>query len=172
MQVKDVMLLRSSIESCMGPGMLSVSEDMLMPTDLTVTLPALGDGRVRFLLPNRYRAADDIIDNEKAQLLDLNGGVRTNPANDALTDTYLRAVETVSNVIAHNCSLSNPSCKCATPDKALAMLSRCLPGLNPGTVEMADTAGLLAAVCADGGASGMRKAIASLISSYAFIVAR
>jgi hypothetical protein len=169
-QVKDVLLLRSSIESCMGDNMLKITADMLMPVDLSSTTKAT-DGRIRFLLPTQYAADDDIIEKERGNLLDLSASSRTSVSADGLTDTYLRSLETIGNVVAHNCNPTNPNCSCAGKDKALAMMTRCLPGLNPSTVEMDESAALLGAICSDG-MDGMRTAVASLLSSYVFALAR
>lgn len=170
-QVKDINLLRSSIETCMGRDMLRVTEDMLIPSDLTVSLPKLPEGRIRFLLAAQYRAGDDIVTKEASNLVDLSQSSRTNNTADSLTDTYLRSLETIGNVVAHNCTSNNPNCQCGSKEAALVLMSRCLPGLNPSTVEMADTAALLGGICGEN-AEGMRKAIASLIASYVFAVAR
>ncbi|MBM4251514.1 MAG: hypothetical protein FJ146_06050 [Deltaproteobacteria bacterium] len=169
-QVKDVMLLRSSVESCVGPDMLKVTTDMLMPDNLSST-PKGADGRIRFLLPIQYASNDDIIDKERGNLLDLEAGSRTSVSADGLTDTYLRSLETIGNVVAHNCAPNNPNCSCAGKEQALAMMTRCLPGINPNTIEMTESAALLGAICAEG-VDGMRTAVASLIASYAFALAR
>jgi len=171
MQVKDVLLLRSSVEGCMGSGMLAVTADMLLPTDLTTNPPKLSDARLRFLLATQYKVGDDVIDKESGNLVDVASGARTNIAADSLTDTYLRSLETIGNVVAHNCTSKNPNCQCGSKDEALEMMTKCLPGLNPNTVEMNDSAALLGAICGEN-VEGMRKAISSLISSYAFAVAR
>lgn len=168
-QVKDVLLLRSSVESCMGKDMLKVSDEMLR----TPNAADPSDGRVRFLLPTQYVAGDDILEKERGNMVDTETGSRTGIAADALTDTYLRSLETVANVVAHNCSLEKEECKCQTTDLARAMLTRCLPGLDPETKEMNEAAEMLGLVCAETeGAKGMRKAIASMLSSYAFASAR
>jgi len=172
LQVKDLSLLRSSVEACMGKGLLNVSNDMLMPTDLNAPpTPPAADGRLLFLLATQYKAGDDIIDKEAPNMVDLSAGARTNITGDSLTDTYLRSLETIGNVIAHNCSTTNPNCQCGTKVEALAMMSRCFPGLDPRTPDMADSAALLGAICGSG-IDGMRKAVSSMISSYAFAVAR
>jgi len=170
-QVKDVLLLKSSLDSCVGPGMTTVKAEMLLPTDLNAQVAALPDGKIRFLLPTQYQDGQNIVDRESGNLVDEANGTRTSTTADSLTDTYLRSLETIANVVAHNCSLANPNCKCATKDDARAMLERCLPGLDPETKEMDEAAEMLGLVCADG-APGMRKAIASMISSYAFAQAR
>lgn len=169
-QVKDVSLLRSSIDSCMGPDMLVVSAEMLLPPG-TGTLPALGDNKIRFLLPTQYVDGDDVLDKERGNMVDQGSSVRTGISADSLTDTYLRSLETVANVIAHNCTADRQECQCSTKDLARDMLTRCLPGLDPETQEMDDAAEMLGLVCADG-TKGMRKAIASMLSSYAFASAR
>ncbi len=169
-QVKDLLLLRSSVESCMGsPDMLKVAEEMLRTTDA----PAAEDGKLRFLLPTVYNLGDDVLDVERDNMVDTSSGVRAGIAADSLTDTYLRSLETVANVISHNCTLDKEECKCQTKDLAREMLVRCLPGLDPETKEMDEAAEMLGLVCSEEeGVKGMRKAIASLLSSYAFASAR
>lgn len=169
-QVKDLALLRSSVESCMGsPDMLTVNAEMIR----TANAPELEDGKIRFLLPTQYTDADDVLEVEKDNMVDTASGVRAGIAADSLTDTYLRALETVANVVAHNCSLDKEECKCQTKTLARDMLVRCLPGLDPETKEMDEAAEMLGLVCSEEeGVKGMRKAIASLLSSYAFASAR
>jgi hypothetical protein len=172
LQVKDFDLLSSSIVSCMGSGMTGITADMLMPASLSGPAPApLPDGKIRFLLPSQYNAGDDALQDEEADLLDLANGVRTSTAGDGLSDTYLRALETIANVVAHNCSSSNQNCSCGTPAEATAMITRCLPALDPTAQNVQDAANSLSAMCATGEA-GMREAVASLLSSYAFASAR
>jgi hypothetical protein len=173
-QAKDVTLLKSSVESCMGVGMTAVQDTMLLPElsgGATAPQTADAEGRLKFLLPKKYAAGQDVIDREASNLVDTSGGARTGIAADSLTDTYLRALETIGNVVAHNCDAAKEECKCATKDDAFALLKRCLPGLDPETVEMNESAQALSAVCAQG-PGGMRTAIASFIASYAFANAR
>lgn len=170
-QVKDVALLRSSVESCMGsPDMLKVTGNMLRGESGS---DADAEGHVRFLLPTVYAEGDDVLEVEKSNMVDSSTGVRAGIAADSLTDTYLRSLETVANVVAHNCTADKEECKCQSKDLARKMLERCLPGLDPETVEMDAAAEMLGLVCAEEeGPIGMRKAIASLLSSYAFASAR
>lgn len=171
-QAKDIALLNSSVRSCLGDGMLTVQPTMLLPAT-----PGSGngtpsvDGRIQFLFATRYQPGDNIIDVEKNNLVDISGGSRTGIAADTLSDTYLRSLETIGNVVAHNCDVNKPECACATKDDAMKMLTRCLPGLDPAKIEMQKTAEAMANVCATG-PSGMRKVISSFISSYAFANAR
>lgn len=172
-QVKDVALLRSSITSCMGEGMLTVTADMILGVPGVNPAPAdPSDNRFRFLLPGQYVAADDIIEKERGNMVDASSGARAGIAADALTDTFLRSIETVSNVVAHNCSADRPECQCSSKEQAREMLTRCLPGLDPETKEMDEAAEMLGLVCSSDGSKGMRRAIASMLSSYAFASAR
>jgi hypothetical protein len=167
-QVKDVLLLRNSIDSCMGPGKLEIKEDMLMPADLAATDPG-PDGRFRFLLPVQFAAGDDIIEKERKNLVDQERGTRTGIAADSLTDTYLRSLETIANVVAHHCEDGDDNCACDSKSKAREIIVRCLPAFDPDTPEMDEAAELLGLICKD---DSMRKGIASLLSSYAFASAR
>lgn len=171
-QAKDVGLLRSSIGSCFGADKLIISDEMLLSVDLNAPAPPeTADGKIKFLLPTQYVAGDDIIEKEKSNMVDLALGNRTGIAADGLTDTYLRSLETVANVVAHQCSDDKDECKCGSKDDARIMLTRCLPGLDPNTVEMDEAAEMLGLVCVEG-PKGMRKAIASMLSSYSFASAR
>lgn len=172
-QAKDIALLRSSVASCMGDGMTIVQTTMLLPKTTSGAGNNTPDanGRIQFLLPIKYKVGEDIIELEKLNLVDVSGGARTGVTADALTDTYLRSLETIANVVAHNCDLSKPACDCSTKDAAHGLLSRCLPGIAPDTVEIHAAADAMAAICTMG-SGGMRKAIASFLSSYAFANAR
>lgn len=173
-QVKDILLLTSSLESCMGVDSTKISAEMLLSVSSNGTIistPESADGKVRFLLPSRYAAGENIVDKEKVNLVDTSGGSRTGVAADALTDTYLRSLETIGNVVAHNCTIDSKLCDCASEPAAYEMLKRCLPGLDPQTVEMVEASKSMSAACAEG-PQGMRRVIASLLSSYAFAAAR
>lgn len=169
-QVKDVELLRSSIESCMGPGMTIVEDSMIIesaPSDANANT----DGRIRFLFPLKIKKGDDIIDYERINLVETTGGSRTSTAADAISDTYLRSLENIANVVAHNCNSGNDSCNCSTKTEAAALLKRCLPALDPKSAAVSSAAESMAKMCANG-PGGMRIAIASFIASYAFASAR
>jgi len=171
-QVKDVALLRSSIGSCMGAEKLLVTEDMLIPVGQAGdTLPNNADGRYRFLLGNSYAIGDDIIEKERASLVDFSLGNRTGISSDSLTDTYLRSLETIANVVAHYCDANVEICKCGTKEEAKVVLQRCLPGIDPNSEKINYASLLIYEECKDGD-SGIRRAIASLLSSYAFASAR
>ncbi|MCX6125785.1 MAG: hypothetical protein NTV34_13715 [Proteobacteria bacterium] len=168
-QLKSANLLRSSIKSCMGPDMTKISADMILLQDLPLSPPA-PDGRIRFLLPV-YISGSDIIDMEKSSLVDPDRGARSAVAADGLTDTYLRSLALIGDVVAHNCSSNNPLCACETEALAIEMVSRCVPTLDPKSAALKEAAQILTSVCSQGG-SGMRRAVSSLLSSYAFGLAR
>jgi hypothetical protein len=178
-QVKDVALLRSSISSCMGAEKLLVTADMLIPFGQAGdSLNDNSDGRYRFLLgkenaddPNGYAIGDDIIEKERSSLVDFSLGNRTGISSDSLTDTYLRSLETIANVVAHYCDANVEVCKCGTKDDAKVVLQRCLPGIDPNSEKIDYASLLIFEECKDGNA-GVRRAIASLLSSYAFASAR
>lgn len=171
-QVKDVGLLRSSITSCMGAEKLVISEDMLIPVgQVGDQLPENADGKFRFLLGSSYQVGDDIIEKERKNLVDFSTGNRTGITSDGLTDTYLRSLETIANVVAHYCDANVDVCKCGTKEEARVVLERCLPGINPESDKMDYASLLISEECKEGDA-GVRRAIASLIASYAFASAR
>lgn len=169
-QLKNVKLLRSSIAVCMGVDMTKIKADMILIANAS-NGPGT-EGRKRFLLSS-YRAGDDIIDAEKSSIVDPERGVRSAAAADGLTDTYLRALSLIGDVVAHNCDAkTNLLCKCETAPEALEMLARCVPSIDPKTDEARDASLMLSSVCSEGGGSGMRRAVSSLLSSYAFGLAR
>lgn len=172
-QVKDIELLRNSIVSCVGPGMTLVDESMMIngtqPSSNEPTTSA--DGRIRFLFSQKIKRGEDIIDYERINLVESGGGSRTSTSADTISDTYLRALESIANVIAHNCDSGKELCSCATKADAEAFLTRCLPALNPKSAMFISAAEAMAKTCSDGPA-GMRSAIASFIASYAFANAR
>jgi hypothetical protein len=171
-QVKDVALLRSSIGSCMGQEKLVVTEDMLIPVGQAGdSLPDNSDGRYRFLLGSTYTVGDDIIEKERSSLVDFSLGNRTGISSDSLTDTYLRSLETIANVVAHYCDANVEVCKCGTKDDAKVVLQRCLPGIDPNSDKMDYASLLIFEECKEGD-GGVRRAVASLLSSYAFASAR
>lgn len=171
-QVKDVALLRSSVGSCMGQEKLIVTEDMLIPVGQAGdSLADNADGRFRFLLGSSYAVGDDIIEKERNSLVDFSLGNRTGISSDSLTDTYLRSLETIANVVAHYCDANVEVCKCGTKEEAKVVLQRCLPGIDPNS-EKIDYASLLIYEECKEGDGGVRRAIASLLSSYAFASAR
>jgi hypothetical protein len=183
LQVKDVVLLKNSIKSCMGEGMTTIHGGMLLPKLDAGGAPAgepaqpalkltQGDVKFAFLLPtDANKEGADIVDVERTNLVDLSHSSRTSIASDSLTDTYLRSMEIIANVVAFNCDASKKECSCGTKELAQEMLTRCLPSLDPHTKEMEEAATMLGNVCKKGD-SGMRKAIASMIASYAFAAAR
>lgn len=168
-QLKNVNLLKNSVQTCVGPDMTKISSDMIIVRD-GVNPPPGADGRMRFLLPT-YKEGDDIVDAEQGSLVNPESGVRTSVVADSLTDTYLRSLVLIGDVVAHNCSISNPLCVCDTAAAAKDMLLRCAPSLDPSSQQVNDAAVMLGLICAEG-PSGMRRAVSSIISSYAFALAR
>ena len=170
-QVKSVDVLKASIIGCFNnQDILSISDDMLITEEVA---DDLGSGRERFLIPKEavtYVAGANIVDLESENLSGEPGPV-TGVRSDQLTDTYLRAVAVVADVVAHNCSANDPYCTCGSEQSATDMLSRCLPSFNPNSDAFKGLAVKFAEHC---GATekSQREAIASLISSYAFIKGR
>ena len=169
-QVKSVDVLKSSIVTCFNnPDILSISEDMLIDDEAPAEL---GNGRERFLIPKggSYVAGANIVDLERENLSGDAGPV-TGVRSDQLTDTYLRAVSVVADVVAHNCSANDPYCTCGSEQSATEMLARCLPSFSPNSDAFKSLAVQFAGHCGSTEKS-QREAIASLIASYAFIKGR
>ena len=144
---------------------------MLIPVGTGNTGTGNADGTFRFLLSSDYEVGEDIIEAESQNLLDFAKGNRTGISSDSLTDTYLRSLETVANVVAHSCTGEKAECKCSTEQEAVDLLTRCLPAFEPGTDKVQYAALILTESCKKGD-SGVRTAIASLIASYSFAFAR
>jgi hypothetical protein len=178
LQLKSASLLGSSISSCFSPEFLTITEDMIMvPLTNPTPPPEPLDGRMRFLLPERYVAGNSILATETYNLVDVSTAGRTSVAADGLTDTYLRSLEIVANVVAHHCNLSDHAelCQCDSPSAARKLVERCLPGFDPNSPSMDDSINFIYEKCVENPnklSEGMRRAIASLLSSYAFAAAR
>lgn len=181
-QVKSATLLRNSIKSCFSDPngeFLKVTADMLQAAPGDPALPDPGNGRSRFLLAGRYAENDDIISKESNSLVDPSKAGRTSVAADSLTDTYLRSLEVVANVVAHHCDLAanNTVCQCDTKSSARKLVERCLPSFDPNSARMDLAVDLIYLKCSISTAEeqrvkNMREAISSLLSSYAFAKAR
>jgi hypothetical protein len=165
-QMKNLNQLRSSIASCLGQDKLDISSSMIS----TGTVPEK-DGQIRFLGSSDFKVGEDILDAESKSLVDLEYGQRSTIVGDGATATYLRSLALVADVVAHNCTPDDPKCKCATREDANAMLNRCVPALDPNSEGFKAGVEMMYYVCAEN-AFGMRKAVSSLISSYAFGMAR
>lgn len=184
-QVKNSEQLKNSISTCFGTPMTSIPQSAILspessptaspgstPTaEPTMTTSPGAEGRVRFLGVGTYQPGEDIIDLEKINLDGPTKGLRTGTAASGLTATYLRSLSIVADVVAHNCDLTRKECTCADETAAQTMLARCLPNVNPNSESSKAVVAKMAAQCKLG-ANETRKAIASLLSSYAFASAR
>ncbi|MCA3086807.1 MAG: hypothetical protein ING65_10950 [Rhodocyclaceae bacterium] len=167
-QVKSIQLLKSSITSCVGDGLTVVSGDMLTTsTDATRAVK----GRVGFLGPGVAKVGDDIVDKLSGDLYNPLNASRAGTGADGLTDSYLRALGIIADVVAHNCDV-NGACDCSTEAKALALVSKCFPGFSPGTTQTLNASKYLSEMCASDDLKKRRQAIASMLSSYAFASSR
>jgi hypothetical protein len=168
-QSKSFQVLKSSIASCFSSTTITlVRADMLV--DLTAS--PLESGRTRFMLPQAGLAPGvDILEFEKANLGGDDTVARTTISSDAISATYLRSLANVADVIAHSCEVDDPFCGCSNEGDARAMLTRCLPQINPDLPEFLDTAKAMVTEC-NSGPVGQRRVIAALVSSYPFAQGR
>lgn len=162
-----------------NPAILRVSADMITSDGAA----ALTEGRVRFLLQDTAtsKVNQNIISLERVYLDAISTGT-TGTNADSLEDVvYLNSLLTVASVAAFNCDVraaSNTNCNCSTRDAATAMLQRCLPLFDPSSASFRDAVERLSSTENCGapetaaGLMNRRRAIASLISSYAFATAR
>lgn len=178
LQVKSIALLRSSLLSCTGDVNTNVSCDMHIaagggaPAGCATANRLSGPaGRSTFLLASRYPAGSDVIDVEAPNLYDPRRASRSGTGADELTDSYLRALGVIADVVAHNCDPEG-KCDCSTQDKAAKLVERCFPGYDPASSRMKQTAMILAQACSSPNLALRRKAFASMIGSYAFAASR
>ena len=181
LQVKSIGLLRSSLRSCMGGNLTNITCDMHVQSGagLPAACAAAGgserlnpmNGRKPFLLPSRYPIGGDIIDIEAPNLYDPSKASRASTGADQITDSYLRALTVIADVVAHNCDTSG-ECDCSTEAKAQAMVKRCFPGYDPASSRVVQISTLLVQACSTPNHTQRRQAIASMLSSYAFASAR
>ncbi len=113
----------------------------------------------------------DVLLIEAKSLNDTTSSLRTTATADSLSDSYLRSLEVVAQVVAHNCDLTSSNCDCRTPELATKMLERCLPTVEIDAQRMAELSTEMATQCSTS-AHEHRMAIASLVASYAFAVRR
>ena len=206
LQVKGPALLESSLEACLGGVSLRLVPEMFSIYAFSSPGAALdfaAEGKVAFLsgdseylknrvtparvsgqasVPSTFTFVGDlppkILELEAANLSDSAAGSREAAAADTLTDRYLRALEVVGQVAAHNCSLVTGSkCDCTTVEAAQSMLERCLPVVAMTAEKLNETAALMAQQCTTGANDAdkkmnQRKVIAALVSSYAFAARR
>ena len=189
-QRKNVDQLKDAVLNCVGgdgqTNILNVSEDMLS-IDLTDErnqnkFTQHHEGRERFLLPNIYGAYinQSVLKTEEQYLQ--TATTRTGLTSDDIEDEiYLKSLVIVASVVAYNCDVKNPAsnCYCATKASAEKMVLRCLPQFSPSTVEFKaaveelhspDNCG--AEVSTKEGFIKRRRAVAALLSSYAFATAK
>lgn len=165
--------------SITNPAILKISADMF----LSAGAPALTEGRLRFLLQDGTASKVDrnIVDLERSYL-DSASVSSTGTYADSLEDVvYLNSILTIASVAAFNCDVraaSNTNCNCSTRDTAAAMLQRCMPLFDPSTDAFKDALDKLSSTenCGapetNDGLLKRRRAIASLLSSYAFATAK
>ncbi len=161
-QFKTSAQLRAAIATCLGGGVTTVTADMVQT--------ATGTSVTGFLSPTSFAAGDDVI---AQQVLVFDGDpevARTGVRNDTVSLPLLAALQNVGNVVGGNCAASlgvdagaaTSMCACSTHDAALAMLTRCLPSVDPSAY--ASVVDGFATACAADGAS----AVASLVASTTF----
>ncbi len=199
LQVKSTLLIRATIDECFGKSTSTLlrkdmfaADHFLTPAEaqtftamgkkqfisnaspymgyVVVTTTGAGSAAVStvdFAGPK----APDVLEVEAPKMEDRAGSGRATAAADFLSDRYLRSMESVAQVVAHNCNLDAPACTCNTVDLAAAMLRRCLPLIDLESAQFRDTAQQMATQCAVGPLQ-TRQAIAALVGSYAFAIRR
>jgi hypothetical protein len=131
-QVKSSTQLFNSVRACFGNNMLLVTPGMLQTADGQTPNPSA-------ILPSTFSAstAEGVNDIITVQKFAFDGDatlLRQGTRADSLTLQYVTAQRNMANVVATNCvSTQSPMCACATPDAASALLSRCLPQMDPNS---------------------------------------
>lgn len=191
-QRKSLEQLKNSIVDCLGSGsqidtgldasnpqIFRLRSEMFISTS-SPRDPA--DGRLSFLISGEQTtlSGKSVLDLEK-KFIDVAGadaGVRADGLEDEL---YLNSLVTIASVAAFHCdvrSTPNNLCNCSTKSDASAMLGRCLKQFDQSSDAFQKAVDSLADAenCgAPENALGFlkrRKAITSLISSYAFATAK
>ncbi len=161
-QVKSSTQLYNSVRACFGNGMLLVTQNMLQTPDGQTPNPAA-------VLPSTFAvsSAEGVNDIVTAQKFAFDGDptlLRQGTRADSLTLQYVTAQRNMANVVATNCvATQNPMCACATPDAATALLSRCMPQMDPNTPAFQAARAQLQVRCL----SNPGQAIASFLASAA-----
>jgi len=188
-QRKSALQLQKSFVSCVGgqrendmgspdeanPSILQVSNEMILSSESSEK----PKGRFGFLIVGNAAevVGKNILELEKP-FIDVEGttsGVKASSLEDEL---YLNSLQTIASVIAFNCDVENESsqCFCSTKQKAKEMVERCLTLFDTSTDEFnAAFEGFSEACSADSSDEGLfkrRKAIVSLLSSYAFATSK
>ncbi len=170
-QVKNAVLIRQSLNTCMGDKFILTSKDMYVLTPTPA--PA---GKRAFLMGTPVDG-EDIIQKEESSLYEGTVPIRGQVATYPLSLSYLGALGTVANVVAHNCNFTSETspCLCKTEQNAHDLLKRCLPGHNDALLIEASKR--MTALCRTGKDApeqelNSRKAIAAVLGSGAFALAR
>lgn len=193
LQVKSTVLLRATIEECFGKATSTfLRRDMYAADSFLTNAEKVAfeqQGKAKFISKESpymgfvqvstdanpvvtfSGAVPDVLVIEAPRLEDLSGSGRANASADSLSDRYLRSMETVGQVVAHNCDLESQGCKCNSLELATAMLSRCMPLIEVEPTQLREAAKQMATQCASG-PLGTRRAIAALVGSYAFALRR
>jgi hypothetical protein len=153
-QVRTSAEIASTLGSCFGDGVTTVSASMIQTAD----------NPAGFLAARQFSEGADVVSGE-ASIIDGDPSVeRTGVRNSSLSLPILAALQDIGNVVGENCVAQpdNALCQCATQADAHAMLSRCLPSVAP------DKYAGLEATFADTCAKDQAGAIASLLASTAF----
>jgi hypothetical protein len=122
-------------------------------------------------------AGKSILELEKP-FIDVAGSASGVKASTLEDELYLNSLQNIASVIAFNCNVESESsqCFCSTRQKAKEMVERCLTLFDNSTSEFNAAFEGFAEACntdtSDEGLFQRRKAIVSLLSSYAFATAR
>lgn len=197
-QRKSSFQLKKSFMACVGaqregdteiadaenPSILNVSSEMIAPANNNADNASddstpRAKGRFGFLI---VESAENVVGKSILELetsfIDVAGTASGVSASTLEDELYLNSLQTIASVIAFNCDVESESsqCYCATKPKAKEMVERCLTLFDPSTDEFkAALDGFAEACSAEATADGLfkrRKAIVSLLSSYAFATSR
>jgi hypothetical protein len=190
-QRKNLDQLRDAMLNCVGaasndPDILKLTDDMIIYPNSTEYQDKKkfpdNTGRERFLLPIVYvpSLGKEVLEVEK-DFLDI-GATRTGLRADTIEDDiYLKSLVTVASVAAFNCKVDDQysNCYCADKMSAEKMISRCLPQFAPtsdayqaAVQELYSVDNCGAPGNTDDGLKKRRRAIAALLSSYAFATSK
>ncbi len=178
LQVKNVLLLRSSISACLDVEPNNKAIYLVGPETKIGSSADLGmTGKLKFY-NGSCPTGGDIVDCLKSDLYNPAAVSGDTVAANALTAGYLQALGTVANFVAQNCNVAdaNSRCRCEKEDVAKSLISSCLPYLKGDDATLA--AEYLQQTCETTSTAedkinlARRIGIANLLGSIAFAVSR
>jgi len=178
-RVKDSALLKGTL-NCVGDDLTQL---LTVPADAIKTQNGAGAATPGKSIPVPFgvvNAGGNIIEAKKAELYDPEAQGREGSTSAEATVNYLNAATLVSEVVAHNADVGNPSSKafCRSAEAAKALIMRCVPTVSEESLKVVvggkTIPEKMAEKCNEGENDAekdlnSRLALASFLSSWAFL---